>query len=188
MMKVQKKPNTALFPVPVVLVTSADQAGKANIVTIAWAGTVCSEPPMLSISVRPSRHSHQLITASGEFVVNVPGADLVKATDYCGMVSGRDVDKFATTGLTAIPASLVKVPLIKECPLNLECVVKQTLKLGVHDMFVAEIVAVHQSQSALNEKGRFDVHKARPFVYNGAGEYWSVTELLACFGFAKDQF
>lgn len=188
MKKVQKRPGTALFPVPVVLVTSADDQGRANIITIAWAGTVCSEPPLLSISVRPSRHSHGLIKASGEFVVNVPGADLLKATDYCGFVSGRDVDKFAATGLTAVPASIVKAPLIGECPLNLECVVRQTLELGAHDMFIAEIVAVHQNQSALSEKGRLDVRLVKPFAYNGAGEYWGIGEVAAAFGFAKKAF
>lgn len=187
-MKVQKNPSAALFPVPVVLVTSADSQGKPNIITIAWAGTVCSDPPMLSISVRPSRHSHKLISDSGEFVVNVPGAELIQATDYCGFVSGRDVDKFAATGLTALPAARVKAPLIAECPLNLECEVRQTLALGAHDMFVAEIVEVHQSKTALNEKGRMDVGRIKPFCYNGAGEYWSVGAQLAAFGFARNAY
>lgn len=181
-MKLIKPPFTMLYPVPVVLVTSADSSGKPNIITIAWTGTVCSDPPMLSISVRPSRYSHQLISESGEFVVNIPSMQLLEKTDYCGVVTGREVDKFQATGLTPVPASKVKAPLIDECPANLECVVKQTLSLGAHDLFIAEIVACHVEETLVDRRGRMDVSLAHPFVYNGNGEYWGVKDSLGPYG------
>ncbi|MGE5422618.1 MAG: flavin reductase family protein [Ignavibacteriales bacterium] len=187
-MKIEKRPATLLYPVPVVLVSCIGHEGTANIITIAWVGTVCSDPPMLSISIRPSRYSHKLITETREFVVNIPSADILDATDYCGIVSGRDVDKFTVTGLTPEPASKVKAPLIKECPMNMECVVRQILNLGAHDMFIAEIVAVHQEEEVLDSHGHLDVQKARPVVYNGAGQYWGGHECLATYGYAKKIF
>ena len=121
---------------------------RTNICTVAWTGTVCSDPPMLSISLRKERHSHSLISETREFVVNVPGVEQVRATDYCGVVSGRDVDKFKETGLTPAPASKVKAALILECPLNLECRVKKVLELGSHTMFVANVLAVQVNELA----------------------------------------
>ncbi|MGE5415838.1 MAG: flavin reductase family protein [Acidobacteriota bacterium] len=184
-MKIEKKAATILYPVPTVLVSCVDEAGKPNMITLAWVGTVCSEPPMLSISVRPSRYSHKLITMTGDFVVNIPSIDQLKQTDYCGVVSGADVDKFAATGFTAIPATKVKAPLIKECPVNIECVVRQTLNLGAHDMFIGEIVATHYNEEVLDAKGRLDVNKVKPFVYNGAGEYWGIDSEVGFYGFSK---
>ena len=184
MAKIEKEPKTALYPVPAVLVTCVDDAGKANIITIAWAGIVCSEPPMVSIAIRPHRYSHPLIAASGEFVVNIPGEDLLRETDGCGMVSGRDVDKFEKFGLTPEPGSKTKVPLIKECPVSLECKVTRRLSLGTHDLFIGEVLAVHIDESVLDEKERVDFAKAKPITFN-SGEYWNLKEKIGHYGFTK---
>ncbi len=183
-MKVEKKPTTILYPVPVVMVTCQDEAGGVNIITIAWVGTVCSVPPMVSISIRPDRYSHELISKSGHFVINLPTTDQAQVVDYCGMVSGRDVDKFEKTGLTPIPASRVKAPLIKECPVNIECEVRQIIKLESHDLFLAEIVANHINEEVLDDKGRLDMSRAKPLGY-GAHKYWALAEELGFHGFSK---
>ena len=143
MAKKRLAPATALYPVPVVMVTCVDKSGRANIVTVTWTGTVCSEPPMIGISVRPGRFSHPMIKGTGEFVANIPSAEQLHALDYVGTISGRNcADKFESAGLTPLPAALVKAPLIKECPVNLECKVRKTLTLGTHTHFLAEVVAV----------------------------------------------
>lgn len=183
-MKVKKSPWAALFPCPVVLVTCVDSKGKPNIITLAWVGTVCSNPPMLGLGIRPHRYSYGLIERSGEFVVNIPTKEILKETDFCGTVSGKDVDKFSQTGLTPEPAEKVKPPLIKECPVNIECVVKKKIPLGVHHLFLGEIVHVHVDQEILNEKGRIDFNRASPFVYN-QGEYWSLHRKIGVGGFSK---
>ncbi len=183
-MKVKKSPWAALFPCPVVLVTCVDSKGIPNIITLAWVGTVCSNPPMLGLGIRPHRYSYGLIERSGEFVVNIPTKEILKETDFCGMVSGKDVDKFSQTGLTPEPAEKVKPPLIKECPVNIECVVKKKIPLGVHHLFLGEIVHVHVDQEILNEKGRIDFNRASPFVYN-QGEYWSLNRKIGLYGFSK---
>lgn len=185
-MKVKKSPWTALFPCPVVLVTCADSEGKPNIITLAWVGVVCSNPPMLGLGVQPRRYSFKLLEGSGEFVVNIPTKDLVKEVDFCGTVSGKDVDKFSQTGLTPEPAEKVKSPLIKECPVNIECLVKKKIPLGIHHLFLGEIVQVHVDQEILNEKGRIDFNRGSPFVYN-QGEYWSLNKKIGTFGFSKKQ-
>ena len=182
-MKVKKSPRTALFPCPVVLVTSVGSSGKPNIITIAWVGTVCSDPPMLSVSIRPPRYSCKSISDSGEFVVNIPTETILRQVDFCGMVSGKTVDKFAETGLTPESAAKVKAPLIKECPVNIECVVKNQMPLGAHRMFLGEIVQVHVDKEILDETGKIDFNKAVPFVYN-EGEYWSRGEKIGLYGFS----
>lgn len=180
MAKTTKKPSIYLYPVPVVLVTCGVE--KPNIITLAWVGTVCSDPPMVGIAVRPSRHSHALIEETGEFVVNIPGEELLEATDRCGHLSGSEVDKFALTGLTAEPASEVNTPLIAECHVNMECKVRQKLELGAHDLFLGEVVAVHVDEEMLDEKGkRIDYGKARPFTLAFA-EYRGLSEPLAKYG------
>jgi flavin reductase (DIM6/NTAB) family NADH-FMN oxidoreductase RutF len=180
MAKVRKEPSTYLYPVPVVLVTSG--AEKPNIITLAWVSTVCSEPPMVSIAVRQSRHSHQLIEETGEFVVNIPGEELLEVTDHSGQVSGREVDKFAEFGLTPVPAAEVRPPLIAECPVNMECRVRQKLELGTHDLFLGEVVAVHVNEEDLDEKGRgVDYDKAKPFVLTKA-EYRGLSQPLGRYG------
>ena len=140
------KPGNMLYPLPVVMVSLADRDGRPNIITLAWVGTVCTNPPMVSISVRPERYSYPILKESGEFVINLTTKELAFATDYCGVKSGRDVDKFKEMGLTPIPASEVKAPMIKESPVNIECKVRQILPLGSHDMFLADVVAVHADE------------------------------------------
>ena len=180
--KVAKKPIVALRPVPVVLV-SCGHGERANIITIAWAGILCSSPPQVGIGVRPNRHSHGLIQETGEFVVNVPGEGLLDEVEYCGFVSGRDADKFAARGLTPAPGSAVQTPIIAECPINIECKVSHTLSLGSHDLFVGEVVAVQVSQEALDEKGRVDNSKLKPILFTG-DEYWGLGNLLGRYGFS----
>jgi len=184
--KVRKSPWPALFPCPVVLVTCVDSNGKPNIITLAWVGVACSDPPMLGLGIRPHRYSYGIIEASGEFVVNIPTVEILKETDFCGVVSGQDVDKFSETGLTAEPAEKVKPPLIKECPVNIECVVRQKIPLGVHHLFIGEVTCVHVDQAVLDEKGRIDFSKVSPFVYN-QGEYWSLHQKIGVHGFSKQQ-
>lgn len=176
------KAGNMLYPLPVVMVSCAEN-GKNNIITVAWAGTVCTNPPMLSISVRPERFSYGMIARTGEFVVNLTTKGLVRACDYCGVKSGRDVDKFKETGLTAKPSEHVAAPFIAESPVNIECRVKDILKLGSHDMFLAEVLGVHIDKAFLNDKGKFDLSQAEPVVYSH-GEYYGLGELLGSFGYS----
>jgi len=180
--KVAVKPGTYLNPVPAVMVTCGPRE-KPNIITLAWVGTVCSDPPMLGISIRPSRYSNELIKQQGEFAVNLPTVDLVRVTDYCGSVSGRKVDKFAATGLTPVPAKAIDTVLIAECPLNIECRVTQVLPLGAHDLFLAQVVAVQADDSLLDEAGDLDLSSAELLAYSG-GRYWSLGQLLGTHGFS----
>ncbi|HPV02249.1 MAG TPA: flavin reductase family protein [Clostridiales bacterium] len=177
------KPSTLLNPVPVVMVTCADAAGKPNIITVAWAGTVNSEPPMVSISVRKERYSYKLIKEKGQFAINLATQKLAFATDICGVRSGRDVDKFQLTGLTPAKASAIDVPIIAESPVALECVVKNVLELGSHDMFIAEVVAVQADESLLDEKGKLVLEKAGLICYSH-GKYWTLGKELGFFGFS----
>ncbi|MDP4180386.1 MAG: flavin reductase family protein [Bacillota bacterium] len=183
MNKLQWKPSTILNPVPCVLVSCVDNSGKPNIITVAWAGTINSDPPMLSVSIRKERFSHGLIKDKGQFVVNLTTEKLAFATDYCGVKSGRDIDKFKEMKLTAVKASIVDVPLIMESPINIECVVKQIIELGSHDMFVAEIVAVNVDENLLNEKGKMCLERAGLICYSH-GEYWSLKKSLGYFGYS----
>ena len=177
------KPGNMLYPVPAVMVTCKREGGQPNIITIAWAGTVCSSPAMVSISVRPERYSYDIIKASGEFVINLTTKELAFATDYCGVKSGRDVDKFKEMGLTPIPASEVKAPMIKESPVNIECKVRQILPLGSHDMFLADVVAVHADEKYMDEKHKFHLEQAEPIIYSH-GSYFGCGELLGTFGYS----
>lgn len=183
-MKNKMKPHTALFPCPVVLVTCVNSTGEPNIITLAWTGTVCSKPPILALGIRPKRYSYKLIKDSKEFVVNIPTAKILRETDYCGVTSGKDIDKFSKTTLTKEPADKVKPPLIRECPVNMECILKDRIPLGTHDLFLGEIVQVHVNQDILDEKGKIDFIKADPFTYN-QGEYWSIHKKLGNYGFSK---
>ena len=177
------KPGNMLYPLPVVMISVADKAGKANIITVAWAGTVCTNPPMVSISVRPERYSYNILKETGEFVINLTTKDLAYATDYCGVKSGRDVDKFREMKLTPLPGEKVKAPLIKESPVNLECRVTQVLPLGSHDMFLAEVVAVHADKQYMDEKGKFHLEYAQPIVYSH-GSYLATGETIGTFGYS----
>ena len=172
------KPGNMLYPVPAVLVTVADGQGRPNIFTVAWTGTVCSDPPMVSISVRPERYSHQMIEETGEFVINLTTSKLAFATDYCGVKSGKDTDKIKDMNLTMCKADEVKAPLLKESPVNIECRVEQTLRLGTHDMYLARVVAVH-----MDESGRFTLEKADPIAYSH-GSYFTLGEKLGTFGYS----
>ena len=177
------KPGNMLYPLPVVMVSMADKNGKLNIITIAWAGTVCTNPPMVSISVRPERYSYSILRETGEFVINLTTRDLVYATDYCGVKSGRDVDKFRELGLTPVTASVVKAPLIGESPVNLECRVGQTLPLGSHELFLAEVAAVHADRRYMDEQNKFHLEKAEPIVYSH-GDYLLCGDRIGTFGFS----
>ena len=178
------KPGNVLWPVPVVLVScGGTRDWKPNLITIAWAGSVCSDPPMLSISVRPERYSHAIIQATREFVVNIPSPRQAKVVDWCGTVSGRNVDKFADTGLTPEKALKVRCPIITECLLNIECRVQKSLKLGSHTMFVAEVVAVQVSSTLLDTKGRLRLEKGSLLAF-AHGQYFELGRSLGHFGFS----
>jgi len=183
MAKQQWKPSTILSPVPVVMVTCVDNEGKPNIITLAWVGTVNSDPPMVSISVRKERYSHKLISDKGQFVINLVPRDLSFASDLCGVKSGRDIDKFELTKLSSEKASKVDVPIIKESPINIECIVKNVLELGSHDMFIAEVVAVDVDDRLLDADGKLCMERADLICYSH-GEYWSLEESLGYYGFS----
>ena len=179
-------PSTMLCPTPVVLVSCADREHPEirDLVTVAWAGTVNSEPPMLSVSLRKERYSHGLISRSGEFVVNLVDEGLVKATDFCGVKSGRDIDKAKELGLTLVPAEgMEAAPRVDGAPVSLSCKVKQVLELGSHDMFLAEIVAVTVRKDLLDEKGALHLEKAGMIAYSH-GLYQRVGEVLGFFGYS----
>lgn len=152
------KAGNMLNPVPAVMVSVSDGNGKNNIITVAWAGTICTNPPMLSISVRPERYSYEMIKSTKEFVVNLTTRDLVRACDYCGVTSGRDVDKFEKMKLTPIKLPNVSVPGIKESPVNIECRVKKIEELGSHTMFIADVVGVTVDDEYMDEKGKFNIN------------------------------
>ena len=183
MAKQKFKPGNMLYPLPVVMVSVADKAGNKNIVTVAWAGTICSSPPMVSISVRPERYSHHMIMETGEFVINLTTKELAFATDYCGVKSGRDIDKFKEMKLTPVDADVVSAPLILESPVNIECKVTEVKSLGTHDMFMADVVAVHADEKYMDEKGKFDLAKAKPIVYSH-GTYYTMGKPLGTFGYS----
>lgn len=177
------KPGNMLYPLPVVMVSMADKNGKTNIITIAWAGTVCTNPPMVSISVRPERYSYPILKETGEFVINLTTKELAFATDYCGVKSGRDVDKFKEMKLTPLKAKEVKAPLIQESPVNLECRVREILPLGSHHMFLADVAAVHADEKYMDEKHKFHLEKAEPIVYSH-GAYLVCGEQIGTFGYS----
>jgi len=184
MPKINFPPNEALYPLPVVLVSSGDK-DRANIITIAWCGVVSSEPPLLSVSIRPSRYSHKIVSEVGDFVINIPSEKLLKKTDFCGIVSGScSVDKFKSCGFTKIASLKVSSPIIAQCPVNIECKVIKSLKLGAHDMFIGEVLAVHVDKDILNKNGGIDYTKAKPFVFN-RGEYWNLGKKIGHYGFSS---
>lgn len=195
MSKQEFKPGNMLYPLPAVMVSckygdSDDPqcpnpalSGKPNIITVAWAGTVCTNPPMLSISVRPERYSYHMIEASGEFVVNLTTEALVRATDYCGVRSGRDVDKFKELRLTPQASRVVSVPGIAESPVNIECRVRQILPLGSHHMILADVVAVTVDADAIDERGKFHLNRTGLVSYSH-GEYFLLGKKLGTFGYS----
>jgi flavin reductase (DIM6/NTAB) family NADH-FMN oxidoreductase RutF len=184
--KKEMKPSIALYPTPVILATSVDEKGKPNVCTLAWVGVVCSEPPQIGISIRPSRYTHELISKTKEYVVNVPTADIVKETDYCGIVTGKKVDKFKETGLTPVKAKKVKPPLIEECPVNMECKVKNIINLGAHDLFIGEIVNVNANEDVMDSPTSINFEKLKPITWNPiSSEYHSLGKRLGTYGFSK---
>lgn len=172
-----------LYPLPAVMVSVTDGKGNDNIITIAWTGTVCTNPPMVSISVRKSRYSYEMLKNTGEFVINLTTEKLAFAADYCGVKSGRDVDKFGEMKLTRGKASFVKAPLIEESPVNIECRVQSVQELGSHVLFLAEVLAVHADEAYMDENGKFDLQKANPLIYSH-GEYFAVGKKLGKFGYS----
>ncbi|TFF86591.1 flavin reductase family protein [Candidatus Thorarchaeota archaeon] len=177
-MRIEKRPSTALVPCPAILLSVAGDE-RPNIITLSWAANVCSNPPMLAVGIRPNRYSHQLVKRAGDFVVNIPSADLIKATIFCGSKSGKDHDKFQECGLTAVTSSKVSSPRIEECPINIECKIDKTVSLGAHDLFIGEVVAVHMNESVLDSNGRLDPEKAKLFTYLPlAAEYWNLGEKI----------
>lgn len=177
------KPGNMLYPLPAVLISVADQTGRYNVFTVAWAGTICSDPAMVSISVRPERFSYHMLQETREFVINLTTRELAFATDYCGVKSGRDTDKWTEMNLTPLPAKQVAAPLIAQSPVNIECKVTEVIPLGTHDMFLAKVAAVHAEEAYMDEKGRFDLSKADPIVYSH-GVYYALGEELGRFGYS----
>lgn len=177
------KAGNMLNPVPAVMVSVSDGNDKNNIITVAWAGTICTNPPMLSISVRPERYSYEMIKSTKEFVVNLTTKDLVRACDYCGVTSGRDVDKFEKMKLTPIKLPNVSVPGIKESPVNIECRVKKIEELGSHTMFIADVVGVTVDDEYMDEKGKFNINDTGLVMYSH-GEYFVMGEKLGKFGYS----
>jgi flavin reductase (DIM6/NTAB) family NADH-FMN oxidoreductase RutF len=185
MRKVTLETAPFLVPSPVILLSCVGQDGFTNVMGLAWASVACSTPPMVSVAIRPERQSYALIRETGEFVLNIPRASLLRAVDYCGVVSGRDVDKFAGARLTPMPGLKVRAPLVQECPVNLECVVRQSLVLGSHVLFVAEVVALHADEEVV-EQGSVIVGRVAPLAYDPfGGDYWSLKEVVAHQGFSQ---
>ncbi len=183
--------TTCLMPIPAALVSCRGASGRDNILTIAWTGVCCSDPPMVSIAVRPGRFSHELLEENGDFVVNVPSAGSMFHVDLCGTTSGRDRDKFQQSGWTPIPASQVNAPIIKECPLALECRTRQKLSLGSHDLYIGEVLAVQAHEELLDANGALKIDAVEPLAYcpncKGLGQYWSLHEVLGHHGVSQEQ-
>lgn len=178
------KPGTLIYPLPAVLVSCGATPEEQNLITIAWTGTVCTSPAMCYISVRPERHSYELLKRTGEFVINLTTRRLLRATDWCGVRSGRDYDKFHEMGLTAVPSQFVSAPLVGESPVGIACRVKQIIPLGTHDMFLAEVLGVEVDQQYIDpETGKFCLEKADLVAYSHGG-YFSLGEQLGTFGFS----
>ena len=181
--KQEWKPGNMLYPLPAVMVSCADKKGNSNILTVAWAGTVCTNPPMVSISVRPERHSYAFIMETGEFVINLTTEKLAWAADFCGVRSGRDTDKWKEARQTPVPGHAVKAPLIQESPVSLECRVRQTLPLGSHTMFVAEVVSVSVDEAYMDKNNRFHLDKSSPICYSH-GRYYALGKEVGKFGYS----
>jgi len=186
MSKVTWKPGTMVYPVPAVMVSCGDTIDNYNIITIAWTGTICSDPPMCYISIRKSRHSHAIIKKTKEFVINITTKDLAKATDWCGVKSGSKFNKFKEMNLTAIKATKIKAPMIKESPINIECKVTEIKELGTHDMFLAEVVAVNADKHYLDKNGAFDLSKANPIAYSH-GHYYNLGSYIGKYGWSVEK-
>lgn len=185
-MKEDWKPGTLIYPLPAVLVSCGTKPSDYNIITVAWTGTICTNPAMCYISVRPERHSYELIKQSGEFVINLTTSEMARATDWCGVRSGRDYDKFAEMGLTPAPATHVAAPVIEESPVNIECRVKEIVDLGSHSMFIADVLGVKADRKYFDETGKFCLEKSNPLVYLHGG-YYELGEKIGKFGWSVEK-
>ena len=177
------KAGNMVYPVPAVMVSCRDKNGKDNIITVAWTGTICTNPPMVYISVRPERYSYNIIRDTKEFVINLTTKNLAYVTDYCGVKSGKDVDKFKECKLNKLESKYVNAPSILESPVNIECKVKEILELGSHHMFLAEVLGVTIDNKYLDETGRFNLNEAMPIAYSH-GQYYELGNWLGKFGYS----
>ena len=183
-MKQSWKPGTMIYPLPAVLVSCGKDASEYNVFTVSWTGTICTDPPMCYISVRPSRHSYDIIKRNGEFTINITTEDLARATDWCGVKSGADVNKFEAMGLTAVAGQKVASPYIEQSPLSIECKVREVLELGTHHMFIADVVNVIADDRYIDpESGAFNLDQARMLVYNH-GKYYKMGDYIGHFGWS----
>ncbi|MEW9121826.1 MAG: flavin reductase family protein [Thermotaleaceae bacterium] len=183
MAKITWKPGTMVYPIPAVMVSCGDHIDNYNIITIAWTGTICSDPAMTYISIKPERHSYKIIERTKAFVINLTTEALVKATDFCGVKSGRDVNKFKEMKLTPEPANKIQAPLIRESPVNIECQVEKIVPLGSHDMFLAKVLAVNVEEAYMDSKNKFHLDAAKPICYSH-GQYYGLKKSLGSFGFS----
>ncbi|MDR2954609.1 MAG: flavin reductase family protein [Prevotella sp.] len=183
-MKQDWKPGTLIYPLPAAMISCGSTPDEYNIITLSWLGTICTNPPMCYISVRPERHSYEIIKKNMEFVINITTQELAYATDWCGVKSGRDFNKFEEMKLTAGKASVVQAPVIEESPLNIECRVKEILSLGSHDMFIADVVNVKADEKYIDtESGKFSLEKANPIAYSH-GQYYNMGNKIGGFGWS----
>ncbi|MBP5615297.1 MAG: flavin reductase family protein [Alphaproteobacteria bacterium] len=185
MSKITWPAGTLLAPVPPALISSGTME-KPNVMTAAWTGVIASEPAMTYVSIRPSRYSHEIISKTKEFVINLPDISLARATDFCGVKSGRDIDKFQSCGLTPLASSKINTPQIKECPISLECQVTEIRTFGTHDMFIAKIIAVDIDDKYLSDKGAFNIQKANLLAY-AHGFYYTLGRKIGKFGFSVEK-
>ncbi len=183
--KIEREPLPLIYPNPVVLVTTIDANNRVNVITLTLVGATCWQPPIIGIGVGKNQHSRKLIEENGEFVVNIPRTEMLSDVEYCGLVSGRNVDKSAKTRFTLAPSSRVKPPMIKECPPNLECKVKKTVPLGSNILFLAEVICLHVDETILDEKAGVDLARVAPIMFNLTNTYWGIGEKLADYGFTK---
>lgn len=181
--KLSWKAGNMLYPLPAIMVSLTTKEGNSNIITLAWAGTICTNPPMLSVSIRPERYSYDIIKETGEFVVNLTTKELTYATDYCGVKSGRDVDKFKEMKLTKLASEKIKAVAIAESPVNIECKVREIMELGSHSLFIADVVNVRVDGKLLDEKGRFNLAKSELIAYSH-GRYYELGKELGTFGYS----
>lgn len=187
MSKLIWKPGTMIYPLPAVMVSCGSVPEEYNIMTVSWTGTICTDPAMCYVSIRPERHSYMIIRKNGEFVINLTTKALAFATDWCGVKSGKDYKKFTEMGLTPVPASKVRAPLIKESPVNIECVVREIKELGSHHMFISEVVAVNAEEKYINEKtGLFRLNDSGLLCYSH-GKYYETGQLIGKFGFSVEK-
>lgn len=177
------KAGNMVYPLPAVLVSCGKYGEEENALTVAWTGTICTNPAMCYISVRPERHSYNMIKDSGEFVINLTTKDIVKAVDYCGVRSGAKENKLKKMGLTTAKGTKVSAPIIEQCPVNIECKVREIKELGSHHMFIADVLGVNIDDKYLNESGKFELNKSDLLIYSH-GEYYNLGELLGSFGYS----